>query len=389
MKIIKQIKGADALILLAGISLAAVLRFSLLGFKSIDYFNYTKAWYNTIHEGGFSAFSQNFSNYNLPYLYLLYLVARFFPDLPGLIATKLPSLIADFICAWLSYRIVRLKYADSPFPLLAAFAVLFAPTVVLNSAFWGQADALYTTALIACLYFLLVEKHSLALLSFGLSLAFKAQALFLGPLLFGLFLRKEISLRQLSYVPLVVFLSLVPAWIAGRPLLDLLLIYPSQAGQYQQLSMHAPSVFSWLPESGRFFAYFYPAGLILATAAAFLYSISIYKSGNRIAPAFLVELALFSVILMPFVLPKMHERYFYPADVISIIFAFYYPRFFYFPVLMNVASFFAYQPTLFAAEPVPIGLLAMAILILLIILAREALINLFSPRPETEKDQTQ
>lgn len=389
LRAIKQTKSTDMLILVIGIVLAIVLRCSLLGFKSVDYLDYTKAWYNTIKENGFSAFSQDFSNYNLPYLYILYLIMRFFPDLPGLTVTKLPSLIADFICAGLAYRIVRLKYADSPFPLLAAFAVLFAPTVVLNSAFWGQADALYTTALVACLYFLLVEKHSLALMLFGLSLAFKAQALFLAPLLLGLFLRKEISVRQLLYALLVVFLSLVPAWIAGRPLLDLLLIYPAQAGQYQQLTMHAPSVFSWLPDSGRFFPYFYPAGLILAAAAAFFYSISIYKSENRITPALLLEFALFSVILMPFVLPKMHERYFYPADVISIIFAFYFPRYFYFPILMNVVSFFAYQPTLFEAEPVPIGFLAIAILIVLVILARDSFRNLFSPQLETENDQTQ
>jgi Gpi18-like mannosyltransferase len=379
----------DAFILIAGIILAAALRYSLVDFKSVDYFDYTKGWYNTIKEYGFSAFSQDFSNYNLPYLYLLYLIARSFPNLPGLIATKLPSLLADFICAWLAYRIVRLKHSNTPFPWFAAFAILFAPTVVLNSAFWGQADALYTTALIACLYYLLIKKHTLALLLFGLSLAFKAQALFLAPLLFGLFLRKEISLWKLLYAPLVVLLSLVPAWIAGRPLLDLLLIYPAQAGQYQQLTMHAPSIFSWLPDSGRFYPYLYPAGLILATAAALFYSISIYKSENHITPALLIELALFSAILMPFILPKMHERYFYPADVICIIFVFYFPRYFYFPVLMNVVSFFAYQPTLFGSEPVSISLLAAGILILLIVLARDLVIKLLLPRPKTEKDQTQ
>ena len=44
--------------------------------------------------------------------------------------------------------------------------------------------------------------------------------------------------------------------IAGRPLLDLLLIYPAQAGQYEQLTMHAPSALSWIPDSGRFYRLF-------------------------------------------------------------------------------------------------------------------------------------
>jgi Gpi18-like mannosyltransferase len=92
---------------------------------------------------------------------------------------------------------------------------------------------------------------------------------------------------------------------------------------------------------------------------------------------------------MPFVLPKMHERNFYPADVISIIFALYFPRLFFVPIVMNVISFFSYQPTLFGVEPVPISLLAFGVLILVIILSRDAIIQLFPPGLETEKVERQ
>ena len=152
--------------------------------------------------------------------------------------------------------------------MFAIFAILFAPTVVLNSAFWGQADALYTVALITCIYFLLIKRPALAMLFFGVSISFKAQAIFLLPLLFALLLRREIPWKDLLIVPSIMLLSLVPALLAGRSLIDLLSVYPSQASQYQQLSMHAPSLLSLIPNSGRFFPYFYPAGLILAIAVS-------------------------------------------------------------------------------------------------------------------------
>lgn len=389
MKTIRQVRPTDLAIILLGITLAIALRYSVLGFKSADYFDYTKIWYNTIKSEGFAAFSQDFSNYNFPYLYLLYLIARFLPDVQGLIAVKLPSLVADFITAWFAYRIVRLKHTDSPFPMFAAFAVLFAPTVILNSAFWGQADALYTSVLIGCIYFLLNRKHALAMLFWGISLSFKAQAVFIAPLLFGLFLRKEVPWKYFLLAPLMIFLAIIPAWMAGRPLLDLLLIYPSQAEQYAQLSMHAPSLLSWIPDSGRFFPYFYPFGLIMAIAAGSFFAIFIYRSQAKITPSIFLELALISVVLMPFLLPKMHERYFYPADVISIIFAFFFPRLFFVPIVMSVVSFFAYQPTLFGAEPVPISLLALAVLVLLIILIRDITIQLFLSQSETDFSRTQ
>ncbi len=369
--------ASDLGIALVGLGLAVVLRLTLLDFKSVDYFAYTKVWYNALREGGFAAFSQGFSNYNLPYLYLLYLIARFLPDVPGLVATKIPSMAADFVIAFFAFRIVRLKTRDAVLPFLAAFGCLFAPTVVLNSAFWGQADALYTAALIATLYYLLRQDGMLSMFCFGVALAFKAQAVFLAPLLFALLLRREIPWRYVLLVPLMMLVALLPAWIAGRPWIDLLLIYPSQAGQYEQLSMHAPSALAWIPESGRFYPYFYPLGLVAGVTVALVIAFGIARSRQKLTPGLMVELALLCAMWIPFVLPKMHERYFYPADVLSILFAFFIPQYFFVPLTMITISFFAYQPTLFGTEPVPIGVLSLVVLVLLALVTRHALVQLF------------
>jgi len=104
----------------------------------------------------------------------------------------------------------------------------------------------------------------------------------------------------------------------------------------------------------------------------------IYKSQVELTSSLLIELSLISVIIMPLVLPKMLDRYFYPADVLSILFAFYFPSYFYIPIGMNIISFFAYQPTLFGTEPVAIPILALGILILVAIVMKDAMIKLVS-----------
>lgn len=374
--------GLDAALLTAGLLITIALRASLLEFKSVDFFNYTKEWYNTIRAEGFAAFGHDFSNYNLPYLYLLYFVVRLLPGVPAVIAVKVPSLVADFISAWLVFRIVRTRYRSVLVPALAAFCVLITPTVVLNSAFWGQADAVYTSVLLGCMYCILLKRDALAMALFGLALAFKAQSLFLLPLIGALVLRGEVRWRVLLWIPAVFLALLIPAWAAGRSPMDLLLIYPSQAGQYEQLTMHAPSALAWIPDTGRYFAYFNAAALMLAAAAALAFVWASYHGQPDLSPSLLLELALISVLLMPFCLPRMHERYFFMADVLSVILPFFIPSLFFVPVIMITISFFAYQPTLFGSEPVSMGILALGVLILLVLLIRHASLQLRAMPPE-------
>ena len=382
MRFIRSLPYGKILLVLIGLGLALVLRASLLDFKSADYFQYTKVWYLTIKSGGFSAFGRAFSNYNLPYLYLLYVVIRFVPDVPAEIAVKIPSLVADVVSAWFVYRLVRIKYSASGLSLLGGLVTLFAPTVVLNSAFWGQADALYTSALLASLYYLIRRRPALAMLAFGVAFAFKAQAMFLAPVILAMLLRREIPWKYIVLPPLVFLFSLIPAWLAGRPLLDLLLIYPLQAEQYQMLSMHAPSLYALLPDSSRTFRYFFPAGLMIAAAAALGLVALVVRSKAKLTPALVTRLALASVLLLPFLLPKMHERYFYPADVISIVFAAFYPPYYYVAIAMSVISLLAYQPFLFGAELVPMPFLGLGVLILLSLVGWSTVHELYPDEPK-------
>ena len=55
---------------------------------------------------------------------------------------------------------------------------------------------------------------------------------------------------------------------------------------------------------------------------------------------------------MPFTLPHMHDRYFFVADVVSIIYAFYSPKRVFVPLLVGAASLVSYFPFLFWEEKI-------------------------------------
>jgi Gpi18-like mannosyltransferase len=364
--------------LAVGIGLSIAIRYCLLDFKSLDYYASLKPWYNTIKSEGFAAFASPFSTYNPPYLYLLYLIARFLPDLPMVVAVKLPALVSDFICAYLVFLIARLKFSNSAAaPIAAGMLVLFAPSVVLNSAFWGQADSLFTAGLLACTYFLMKQRPGWGILCFSVALAFKLQAIFLVPVLLAMGLRGAIPWKNFLIVPPVLFLALVPAWVAGRPIAQLFDVYLYQASQFEVITLNAPSAYAWLPGSKQVFNLFYFPGVIMGLAAAFLLSSLIYRSPGRLTGPVLLELALAAMLIMPYFLPKMHDRYFYPADILSIAFAFFVPELFYIPILVDGVSFLSYQPFLFERDLVPLPVLAAALLLAIGLLFRHSIAQIY------------
>ena len=355
-------RASDALFLFAGFLLALQLRVVLLDFKSLDYFASLKPWYNAIKGGGFSVFATGFSTYNPPYLYLLYLIARFLPDLPTEAAVKLPSLVSDFICAYLVCLIVKSQRPHSTtVPYLAALAVLFAPTVVLNSAFWGQADSIFTVGLLACVFFLGIRRPILAMLGFGFALAFKLQSIFLLPMLIAMTLRGRIPWKALLFIPLVLVLAILPSWLAGRPLGELIGVYAYQASQFEAITMNAPSVFALVPDSRRVFNMLYVPGVIFGAGVALLWFAVLVRTRRPIDGPLIAKVALVSMLAIPLFLPKMHERYFFPADVLAICIAFIEPAMFFVPIVVVGVSFFSYQPFLFERSYVPVQVLAVVL----------------------------
>jgi Gpi18-like mannosyltransferase len=324
------------------VALALVLRLSLFRYETYDYHNFLSHWYDHLRENGFRGLKTGFSDYAPPYLYLLWLATHL--PLSKLYAIKSISLFGDFALAFVVLLLVRLKYDRRPVWLAAFAAVLFAPTVFFNSALWGQCDAIYTTFLLASLYCLLRPWPGRALLFFSLAFAFKLQAMFLLPLFVVLWAKGKVPLKYFLLLPAVYLALCLPALLTGRPLYELLTIYLQQASAFRRLTSSAPNLYQWLPDNADVFG---RPGLIFAVALAGFLSYACLKSEAPWGKGLTVRLALASALLVPFTLPFMHERYFYAADCIAIVYGFYFPRRFYVPLAVVTISLFSYFPFLF------------------------------------------
>ncbi len=301
------------------------LRFAGLKFSSLDMRHFLIGWYDKLATEGFGALRESFSNYTSPYLYLLYFATKTARFLPKITAIKLISLCFDFLNAFLIYKILKIRFPQGALALIGASAFLLLPTVLLNSAYWGQCDAIYSFFALTCLYFLMKEQPLFAMIFLGISFSFKAQAIFLAPLIFLLVLKQKIPWLYLAIIPVVYVLMMIPAALTGRPLVQLLKIYIGQEEKYSALSLHAPNWYLFFPKSLNNHTTVL-LGLMITVIVVLAWTAVYAKRFQLFTPQVILLCAMMSVALMPFFLPKMHERYFYLADVTSFLMAFYFPQ---------------------------------------------------------------
>lgn len=176
----EQIENAIFLILITGI--AMLTRLSLFPFESCDYYQFLRDWYAALQaNGGFAAVGMSIGDYMPTYLYLL--AGMTYLPVSDLAGIKLISCIADVLLAYFVRKIVNLHFGEG-YGTAAYAVILFLPSVVLNSAAWGQCDAIFTAALAASVYFLMTEREACAVTAFAVSFVFKLQAVFLAPFFF-------------------------------------------------------------------------------------------------------------------------------------------------------------------------------------------------------------
>jgi Gpi18-like mannosyltransferase len=342
------------------LGLSLYLRIISLPWISADMTWYLVPWYNRFQNRGILfMLGKPFSNYTPPYLYLIALATLTSGFITKVTAIKLISIIFDAVSAWIVHMIVRLKYRRGVLPYLAGALYFAAPTILANSSIWGQADSIYTTFLLACVHFILQKKPLAAAVSFALSFSFKQQAVFLLPFLLLLTLRKQIPWYYFFLVPIVYVVLAAPTVYLGRSWGEVLTIYFSQASNGGPvLSRNAANLYVFLPTSANE-ALFVPS-LIAGFGIICIWVMITWRFTKELSQKAIILFALLSVALVPFVLPKMHDRYFYPADALSIVLAFWVPELWFIPVAFQLASGASYS--LFLLNE-PFGFLAVGAII--------------------------
>ncbi len=185
-------------------------------------------------------------------------------------------------------------------------------------------------------------------MAFSIAFIFKPEAMFFAPFLLLMLLRRKIQWRSLFIVPAVYLVSMLPAVFAGRSFTDLLMVYYRQAGNRRGLRNVLPNLAIWYPNGLSPFA----GNLITVLAVLLILAIVLYFKRLEVdmTDDMIVSLALLSVLLVPYVLPWMNERCYYMADVLSVIYAFFFPEKFYVPILTVLSSTYVVCHHLFGAH---------------------------------------
>lgn len=312
------------LVMLLPIGAAMLFRALCLDYAGTDYQNFLTHWYAYFQEnGGFQAVAHAVGDYNVPYLYFMAFIS--YLSVPDLYLIKLFSLIFDIILAWGCYRLVRSLTGErqgSAAPLIAFAAALLLPTVVLNGAFWGQCDGIYGALCVHAAALLLEGKNKTSVALMALAFCFKLQAIFILPLWGVLWLAGRVKFRELWVFPLTYLVSIVPALLLGKPLADILGIYFNQMGEYSsRLVLNAPTVYQLLPYGTEDPGYFALLGVAAAGALVLALLALGFLHRGRLDNDLAMSMTVVLCVGVPFLLPYMHERYFFLADVFTLCWA--------------------------------------------------------------------
>ena len=326
------------------VALAFAVRAAYFDYETLDYQNFLTRWVSYYRDnGGFRALKDSVGNYNIPYLYFL----AFFSYLPvrDLYLIKLLSVFFDVLLAWAAMKLVG-RVTREPVMLLGVyFAVLFWPTVFLNGALWGQCDSIYVAFALLGLWLALDEKPVGSMAMMAISFGFKLQAVFVLPVCAVLLMYRKYKWWHLLVFPATYVLLVLPAVLLGRPFWDTITLYLDQTGSVGSgLNYNSPSIFAifWhIPDAQQ------EQAAKIGIIAAALYMLDLlaiaFIKREKLTDRSILAFSLLFAIGIPFLLPHMHDRYFYAADILSLVLAFAMPLMLLTAPLVEFASLLGYH----------------------------------------------
>lgn len=246
-------------------------------------------------------------DYNLPYQLLTW-IGTYVPIAP-MHWFKIVSVLFDFLLAVETALLVRDITEDDVLSAFTYGLILFLPEQLMNSALWGQCDAIYSAFLVISLRCLLNKRSGKAFFFFGISLSFKLQACFIVPFFIFYYLKqRDFSIVKTIWTIPGFCLLCVPSWIMGRSISSSFDVYLFQIGEYPKMTMNYPSLWGLINGD-------YPSMKLMAISLTFFILLSgflfllnknPFQKNQRRNAVMIATWMIFSCVEF---LPSMHERY--------------------------------------------------------------------------------
>lgn len=285
----------------------------------------------------------NIADYPPFYMYVLGLVGKLMQVLQidmgtyaYKLAVKLPPILADMMSAFIIYKICERvqrtekgKWLTGNWKVFFAALYLFNPMVLFDSVVWGQMDSFLALFIVLALYAVMARKVTLSAILFGIAIMIKPQGLFAGPVLLYYVLQEGgFAQKVKNFCKCAIALPATIAAISFPYLIQDIWFLPKlleeTAGRYDYASVNGFNFFSliglnWERDSQLFLGVsYYTWGMcfltIVVLAAGFL-----YMKLPKEYPGKVMLTGLFLIMGVFTFTVRMHERYLFPAILISAV----------------------------------------------------------------------
>jgi Gpi18-like mannosyltransferase len=316
-----------------------LIKLVLFPVRTGDFVGFLQPWLDFIKTHGyFSSLKFGFYDYTPSYIYILIVIAK--TGLNPLFLVKIVSIVFEYLAAFYIGKLAALKVKSSNIVLISLAVIPLIPSVILNSSYLSQCDSIYAAFVLASVYYLLKKKQLVSVILLGVGFAFKMQSIMLLPFFFVMMLKGNIRWYYFLVVPIIFIISLIPAWFFGRPFSDLINVYISQTNHYQFLTMNFPNLYIWINND------FYEPVKIGGVIFTFFFTLisGIWLSSKRFIfdDEKWLQLAFLSAILIPFLLPGMHERYMYLGDLLGVLYFLVFRKNIHFTIGILLVSLYSY-----------------------------------------------
>lgn len=357
-------------LLLVGMTMAGLLiRFVFKSIVTDDWNIFWGPWIAELKNGGFHVLSTDFYDYAPPFMYILYFISVL--PINPMTAYKGIACLFDILAALVAAGIVFdcTKSKTRAIGIYSIFMIM--PTMIANSALWAQCDIIYTTFVLLSILFIFKDKPNWSMICYGIAFAFKLQTLFVFPLFIILWAKNKVKIQHFLWIVVMYFAGIIPAWLAGRPLMELINIYVAQGTQdAYSLSLKWSNIYQIIGTTF-FIEEYEKAGIWLILGILMLLLFYMAYRKYRLTKEFILLMGFFFAMVTAYFLPHMHERYGFLADIFAILYAFTTIKRFYYPLIHIMLSFSAYMEYLSKEFSGPIPYYALVELGLIILAGRD------------------
>ena len=313
-------------------------------------------WFEALKNGGgIYALNKQIGDYSL--LYQTVVAFLTYIDVNPVYLIKSLSVFFDFLLAlsiafFVNHCGVRSIFTNNNKRIsfcLTYGCVILLPSVVLNSAVWGQCDSIYTFFLLWSVWFLYKENYKFSFFALGCSLAFKLQAVLLLPLfVYAYFSNRKFSLTNILITVLTFWSSGIVAYVYRQNVFDSYGIYSNQVTMFKHMWMNVPSF--WVLVSNDYNKFHLIAfGLtIMILGIGMLMVITGKKRMDTFEQ--MLGLAVFIEWTCIVFLPSMHDRYTYVMDLLLVMLFVIDRKYFSYALIAVFTSFLTYAGYLFKGE---------------------------------------